>query len=90
MLSPDFVVVADVGEFGAHIDGVAVGSDAAADQRGHAEIAADLLRVHILALVAEDGIARLHFEVGNVREVADQRFGDAVAEVVHPASPPSW
>src|SRR5208283_171141 len=82
MLAPKLVVVTGVGEFGADIDGVAVGGYTTADERGDAQFGADLLGIHVLALVAENGIARFHFEVGNVGEAADERFSKAIAKVV--------
>ena len=58
------------------------GTHAPADQRGHAQILAHLLHVDVFAFVAKDRMPRLHLQIGHVRQIVDQRFGDAVAEIV--------
>ena len=79
---PRFRCCPDVGEFGAYLDGIAVRHHAPGDQRGHAQFFAHLLHVDIFAFVAKDRVPRFHFQLGHVRQIVDQRFGDAVAQVV--------
>src|SRR5205085_401342 len=57
-------------------------NDPAAEHGGDAEVVADFLWINVLALVAEYGVARLHFKLRQVGEAIDQRLGDAVAQVI--------
>ena len=82
VLAPDFRVVLNVGEVGTDLDGVAVLHDSACKQGVHGEVFSHLLEVHVFVLVAEDGVARFHLEVGHAGEAGDQRFGEPVAEEI--------
>ena len=55
-------------------------ANAALDHIGDAQFLGDLLQVHRLALVGEDGIAAEHEQARNLRQVGDDVLGDAVAE----------
>jgi hypothetical protein len=83
VLSPKLRIVADIGQLGADFDVIAVRHDAPAYERGYAQVRASFLHVHVFTLVAEDGVARLHFEVWNMGEAGDQRLRDAVTQIVN-------
>src|SRR5580704_16978636 len=53
-----------------------------ADHHQYSEIAARGAHLYVLSLVAKDRVAGPHLKPGNMGEVANQRFGDAVAEIV--------
>jgi len=55
--------------------------DAAQQHRGDVEVLADFLRIIFAIFEAEDGAARHHFDVRQLRKRADQAFGEAVAEI---------
>ena len=56
-------------------------ADAALEQKAHAQVASDLLHFDRPALVGEGGVARDHEQARGLREVGDQVFGHAVAEI---------
>src|SRR5262249_15058147 len=56
-------------------------ADAALEHEAHAEIPSDLLHFDRLALVDEGGVARDDEQARHLREVGDQVFGHAVAEI---------
>ncbi len=55
--------------------------DAAFDDIAHAELAADLARVDLLALVGKGGVAGDHHAALDPRQVGGQIVGDAVGEI---------
>ena len=69
LFSPDFSVVADVGELGADFDVVGLHVHAAAYHDRHAQFASCILDFNIFSLEPEDRIAGTDFELRNVGEV---------------------
>ena len=63
-------------------DALAQAANAAFDDILHAELAAHALHVDILAAIAERGVARQHMQVPEARQLGDDVFGDAVAEIL--------
>ncbi len=57
-------------------------ADAAFEHEADIELAGDVANVELLALVGEARIAGYHHEAGDLGEVSDIVFGDAVAEVI--------
>ena len=55
-------------------------ANAALDHIGNAQFLGDLLEIHRLALVGEDGIAAEHEQTRDLRQIGDDVLGDAVAE----------
>ena len=55
---------------------------AALQHEAHAELAADLLHLHRLALVGERRVAGDHEQARDLRQVGDHVLGDAVAEIL--------
>ena len=55
-------------------------ANAALDHIGNAQLLGDLLQVHGLALVGEDGVAAEHEQARDIRQIGDDVLGDAVAE----------
>ena len=80
--SPDFGIVAGVGDLGADFDRIALPHHPSADKNRGSEAGADGLNVYVFAFVAKDGVAGADFQLGNVGEFADEGFGDAIAEIV--------
>ena len=72
VLAPDFGVVLNAGEVGADLDRVPVLHHPAGEQGIDGQLLPDLLDVNILALVAEDGVAGFHFQLGHMGEAVDQ------------------
>jgi hypothetical protein len=79
LAAPDFSVIRDVSEVGGDLYSVAVLRYAAGEQGFDGQVLANLLRINILAFVAEDGIAGFHFQIGKMGEASDQGFGEPVA-----------
>ena len=57
-------------------------ADTAFEHEAHAKIAPDLLHLDRPALVGKRRVARDHEQARDLREIGDQVFGDAVAEIV--------
>jgi len=55
---------------------------AAGEQGVNGEVFANFLDVQVFVLVAEDGVARLHFQVGDVGETGNERFRDSIAKEI--------
>ena len=74
--------LANVGQLSADVDGVSLRHHTPGHQDRHAEIRTDCFQVKILTFVAEHGIAGPDLELRHMGEVADQGFGNAIAEIV--------
>ncbi len=83
--APQLRAVGDVHQLGFDHEPIAARLHAAGDDRLDVQIAADLLRVDVLALVAEHDAARAHAQRRQLREAVDQAFGDAVRQVLRVA-----
>ena len=81
MRAPHFRAVRGVDEIGLHGDRVAMLGDAAHQDRADVELFADFLRIVFAIFETEDGAAGHHFYVWQLRERANQAFGEAVAEI---------
>ena len=76
-------VFGGVGEFYADGQLALAGLDAADDDGFDAQFPGDGFQVRLLALVTEDGAAGDDLQVGQVAELVDEAFREAVREVVH-------
>ena len=56
--------------------------NASRQHRSDLELLPNFLRVVLVRLEAEDAASRHHFEIGQLRQRADQALGQAVAEVL--------
>ena len=68
LAAPDFSVVLDVGEVGGDLYSIAVLRYAAGEQGVDGQVLANLLRINVLAFVAENGVAGFHLQIGKMRE----------------------
>ena len=80
-LGPEMPAAAGIDELRRDAHAIAGLADAALEHEAHAQVASDLLHLDRPALVAEGGVARDHEQGRNLREVGDQVFGHAVAEI---------
>ena len=81
MRSPEFASVRSVHQVGLHRYFIAVLRNAAHQDRADLQLLADLLRIVVLSLEAEDRASRHHFKIWHLRQSADQALGQAIAKV---------
>ena len=80
--SPELAAVGGVDKVGFDGDVVAMLQDAADENRADAERLADLAGIVFFPFELEDRAARHDFQLWQLRERADQAFGEAIAEIV--------
>ena len=81
MRAPKLCPVRRIDQIGLHADLVAVLRNASHQHRSDLKLFPDFLRVILIALEAEDAASRHHFEIGQLRQRADQALGQAVAQI---------
>src|SRR5690349_8052561 len=82
MLAPNCSIIANVDKLGIDINPVPSCYDSAGDDCGDTQIPTDLLYINVLPFVAENRLARLHLELRQMSEAADQRFSHPIAQVI--------
>ena len=81
MSAPNLAVVAGIHQLNADREALAALRHPAGHDGADAEPTGRLRDVSFLALEPKDGIARFHLHLRQLREVVDEAFGDAVAQV---------
>ncbi len=81
LLAPKFAVVLSVDQFGADGEVVGLLGHAAGENRPHVKLAGDGRRINVLPFVAISGYQGDHFELGQLRECADEALRDALTKV---------
>ena len=81
MRSPHFRAVGGVDQIGLNPELVAVLGDSSDQHRAYLQVLTDFLQIVFFAFEPEDRAARHDLHVGQLRERADQTFGQAIAQV---------
>src|SRR5579862_5628542 len=76
------IVVCNIDQFRADLKIIAALGNGAGENGFHPKLFACLLRIDILSLVVENGTSGLDRKIGKLRQGINERFSDAIAEIL--------